>query len=149
MKTEVYLSVLAEKHAETLRGADLRSFVAFVGDLEARGCAALGYRLTGELPVSRLCVKHLRGAIRVVVAFKEPGHAWVLMLGPHDERNRTRDVYTSLWEVCGLDAPPVGERTKPACCDDGGADPNLPEIDDLVTRCRDLAKPPRRRKRPS
>ncbi|WP_433370890.1 hypothetical protein [Streptosporangium sp. CA-115845] len=145
--TEVYLSVLAEKQGETLRGADLRAFVTSIGELEARGCAALGYRLTGEIPVSRLCVKHLRGAMRVVVAFEEPGRAWVLMLGPHDERNRTHDVYTSLWEVCGLNAPPAGERTKPACCDDGDTNPNLPEIEDLVARCHDLAKPPRRRKR--
>ncbi|MEV4381893.1 hypothetical protein [Streptosporangium sp. NPDC049644] len=149
MKTEVYLSVLAEKQAETLRGADLKAFVAFVNDLEARGCMALGYRLTGEIPVSRLCVKHLRGAMRVVVAFGNLGRSWVLMLGPHDERNRTHDVYTSLWEACGLDTPPVGERTKPACCDDDGACPNLPEIDDLVARCRDLAKVPRRRKHAS
>lgn len=104
MKTEVYLSVLAEKHAETLRGADLRSFVAFVNDLETRGCATPGYRLTGELPVSRLCVKHSRGAMRVVVAFKEPGHTWVLMLGPHDERNRMHDVYTSLFASVGAQA---------------------------------------------
>ncbi|WP_440069299.1 hypothetical protein [Streptosporangium sp. OZ121] len=147
MKTEAYLSVLAEKQAETLRGADLRAFVAFVGDLEARGCAALGYRLTGELPVNRLCVKHLRAAMRVVVAFEGLGRSWILMLGPHDERNRTHDVYTSLWQVCGLHEPPVGERTKPACCDGDGAGPNLTEIDDLVARCRDLAKPSRRRGR--
>ncbi|WP_433245531.1 hypothetical protein ACQPYK_43590 [Streptosporangium sp. CA-135522] len=146
MRTEVYLSVLAEKQAEALRGADLRAFVAFVGDLEARGCAALGYRLTGEFPVNRLCVKHLRGAMRVVVAFEGAGRSWVLMMGPHDERDRTHDVYASLWGVCGLDAPPVGERTKPACCDGDGAEPNLPEIDDLTARCRDLVKT-RRRKR--
>ncbi|MEU4229221.1 hypothetical protein AB0F17_33425 [Nonomuraea sp. NPDC026600] len=147
MRTEVYLSVLAEKQAETLRGADLRAFVAFVSDLEVRGCAALGYRLTGEIPVSRLCVKHLRDATRVVVAFEAPGRAWVLVLGPHDERNRAQDVYASLWKVCGLDVRPAGERTKPACCDDDGTDPDLSEIDDLVARCRDLAKPPRRRAR--
>ncbi|MFI6449957.1 hypothetical protein ACIBF6_00235 [Streptosporangium amethystogenes] len=75
MKTEVYLSVLAERQAEILRGADLKAFVAFVNDLEARGCMALGYRLTGEIPVSRLCVKHLRGAIRVVVAFENLGRS--------------------------------------------------------------------------
>ncbi|MEV7007345.1 hypothetical protein [Streptosporangium sp. NPDC051022] len=147
MRLDVYLSVLAEKQAETLRGADLKSFVAFVGDLEARGCAALGYRLTGEIPVNRLCVKHLRGAMRAVVAFEEPRRAWILMVGPHGERSRTHDVYASLWGVCGLDAPPVGERTKPACCDRDGADPNLPEIEELVARCRDLAKRARRRKR--
>ncbi|MER5645564.1 hypothetical protein [Streptosporangium sp. NPDC002524] len=84
--------------------------------------------------------------MRVVVAFEGSGRSWILMVGPHDERNRTHDVYTSLWQVCGPDGPPAGERTKPACCDDDGAGPNLTEIDDLVTRCRDLAKPSRRRR---
>lgn len=147
MKTEVYLSALAEKQAETLRGADLKAFTAFISDLEMRGCAALGYRLTGEIPVNRLCVKHLRGAIRVVTAFEEPDCAWILLVGSHNERNRIQDVYSALWELCGLDAPPSGDRTKPACCDDDGTNPDLAEIDDLVTRCRDLARPPRRRRR--
>ncbi|RCG32793.1 hypothetical protein DQ384_04805 [Sphaerisporangium album] len=146
MRTEVFLSELAQKQAGILRGPDLKALDAFIRDLEARGCAALGYRLTGDVPVSRLCVKHLRNAGRAVVAFEEPGRAWVLLIGAHDERDRARDVYAALWKVCGLEAPPSGRRTKPACCDDDGADPLSPEVDDLVTRCRDLARPVRRRR---
>lgn len=140
MKTEVFLSNLAEKQAGILRGADLKSLNTFIGDLESRGCAALGYRLTGDVPVSRLCVKHLRGLIRTIVAFEEPRRAWILLIGPHDDGNRSGDVYAALWKLCGLDAPPSGRRTKPACCDEEGVNPILHEVDDLVNRCRDLDK---------
>ena len=42
------------------------------------GCAALAYRLTGPVPLSQLCVKHLRAALRAVVAFESPQRAAVL-----------------------------------------------------------------------
>jgi hypothetical protein len=37
-----------------------RAFTAFLDDLSINGCAALADRLTGPVPLSRLCVKHLR-----------------------------------------------------------------------------------------
>ena len=82
-RTEVLLSALAEKQVSVLRGSHRKAFAGFVTDLARRGCAALGYRLTGEVPVGRICVKHLHGAMRAVVAFERVHSAWILMVGPH------------------------------------------------------------------
>lgn len=80
--------------------------------------------MTGEEPVPRLCVKHLRGTIRVVTAFETADRAWVLLVGPHDEHDPQIDVYTELWALLGV-AVPVGERTKPPCCGSDNAAPVL------------------------
>jgi hypothetical protein len=75
----------------------------------------MGYRLTGNDPVDQLCVKHLRGSIRVVVAFVPEDAAWVLLVGPHDARDPATDIYAELWQLLGVERP-AGERTKPPCC---------------------------------
>ena len=43
----------------------IRQANQFLDTLEAQGCKALGYRLTGDLPIDHLCVKHLIGNLRV------------------------------------------------------------------------------------
>lgn len=87
----------------------------------------MGYRLTGDHPLPSLCVKHLRGADRAVVAFVEDT-AWVLLVGPHHEGIRAADVYARLYELLGLDVA-QGARTKPPCCDETGEPPQLLEIE--------------------
>lgn len=109
--------------------------------LEADGCAALTYRLTGELPIDHLCVKHLAGSLRVVVGFDGPGSAWVLLVGLHDQQDPDVDVYTELYRLAGLAEVPKGERTKPSCCDTDGGAPYLPgEVADLASRARMLRR---------
>lgn len=109
--------------------------------LALHGCAALGYRLTGDDPLPNLCVKHLRGNDRVVVAFTGD-EAWVLLVGPHADGDAAADVYGMLYELAGVPRP-AQPRTKPPYCDDDDQQP--PELDeaaisDLVQRVR-----PRRR----
>jgi hypothetical protein len=67
---EVVATRRAQQQVEALDRTNTRAFTAFLDDLSLNGCAALAYRLTGPVPLSRLCVKHLRGALRVVVAFE-------------------------------------------------------------------------------
>ena len=113
-----------------------RVFIAFVDDLARAGCAALGYRLTGPVPVSRICVKHLRGALRVVVAFESPRRACILLVGPHEDSDPNRDVYMELYGLLDA-APPSGAgRDKPPCCgEDGQPPPSLGEdLADLIIR---------------
>lgn len=137
MPLEVVETPLASRQAAGLRGRAASAYLDFLVELAHDGCRALGYRLTGESPLPSLCVRHLRGSDRVVVAFAE-GRAWVLLVGPHDRGDAARDIYALLYSLAGT-APPHEPRTKPSCCDDGQP-PNLNEavIDELVARGRSI-----------
>lgn len=82
MPFEVLETPLAEAQAARLRGPAARAYQVFLDDLARRGSAALGYRVSGPNPLERLCVRHLRGEDRVVVAFQGETRAWVLLIGP-------------------------------------------------------------------
>lgn len=131
---------MADRQIAALRGARLRAYRAFEQELADRGCAALAYRLTGDEPLPSLCVKHLRGSDRAVVVFSG-GDAWVLLVGPHERGDKAADVYTMLYTLAGVTLP-TQSRTKPPCCDDDAAPPELDEadIDHLVGRIRTLLR---------
>jgi len=133
----------ADHQIAGLRGARRKAYDQFEQTLARAGCLALDYRLTGEDPLPRLCVKHLRGSDRAVVAFTGDD-VWVLVVGPHAAGDAAADVYGALYELAGVTRP-TQPRTKPACCDDDQAPPAFDErrIDDLVRRARLL-----RRQRP-
>ncbi|GAA3841312.1 hypothetical protein GCM10022243_04610 [Saccharothrix violaceirubra] len=135
---------MASLQAAGLRGPARQAYERFLDELSHSGCAAMGYRVTGPEPLSRLCVKHLRGADRVVVAFPSVDTAWVLLVGRHDD-DPGRNLYDALYELAGV-APRLDERrTKPPCCADGVpplADADL--VDDLVAKARALGKARRR-----
>lgn len=80
MPTEVLATPRAEQQIDALDRKRARAFDDFLNDLAASGCQALGYRLTGPTPLDHLCVKHLRGSLRVVVAFESSRRAWVLLV---------------------------------------------------------------------
>lgn len=94
--------------AAGLRGRARRAYEAFLDDLAAAGCAAMGYRLTGPDPLPRLCVKHLRGQDRVVVAFPATDQAWVLLVAPHLDDDPGRNVYDLLYQLSGVQPPDQG-----------------------------------------
>lgn len=136
---DVIATRLAAQQISGLRGRRLKVYEEFERQLAAKGCAAMEYRLTGSDPLPRLCVRHLYGSDRAVVAFHD-GQAWVLLVAPHDAGDAARDVYSSLYELLGL-APPSSRRTKPPCCrEQDGQPPQMDEaiIDDLVARTRAL-----------
>jgi hypothetical protein len=135
---------LASAQAAVLRGPARKAYEAFLDDLSHRGCAALGYRVTGPEPLPRLCVKHLRGPDRVVVAFEHAELAWVLLVGPHGDPGI--DVYDRLYELAGIRPPNGRARTKPSCCDTTGSAPvaDAQIVDDLVRRARALSRAHRR-----
>jgi hypothetical protein len=129
---------LAARQVAGLRGPARRAYEAFLDDLTDRGCAALGYRVTGPDPLSHLCVKHLRGRDRVVVAFETTERAWVLLVGPHDP-DPGLNVYDALYALAGTRPPQAEKRTKPPCCQEAtGAPPVAGDevIDDLVRRAK-------------
>lgn len=138
MLSEVRITPLAKAQANGLRGRSLAAYEDFKGELAQRGCAAMGYRATGEL-VERLCVRHLRGADRVVVAFPEPGVATIVLVGRHTDDPAT-NVYDLLYRVLDIDTVPADKRTKPPCCDEEGSPPYADDelIDALARRTRDL-----------
>ncbi len=135
---------VAGAQAALLRGPARQAYERFLDDLTHGGCAALGYRVTGPEPLPRLCVKHLRGTDRVIVAFPDPLTAWVLLVGTHED-DPGRNLYDALYELAGV-RPRLNERrTKPPCCAEGTppvADVDL--VDELVARARALAKSRRR-----
>ncbi|WP_329788047.1 hypothetical protein V1227_25775 [Lentzea sp. DG1S-22] len=131
MAVEVRATKLAKAQIDLLRSKDGSAFASWLEDLRRRGCAALDYRLTGDV-VDRLCVRHIRGPLRAVVAFESSEEAVVLLVGPHDDQDPEIDVYTRLYESLGLSVP-AGRRTKPPCCSDLNEPPAWgAEIDDLV-----------------
>lgn len=131
---------VADRQIAGLRGPRRKAYVEFEQALAREGCAALGYRLTGDDPLPSLCVKHLRVSDRVVVAFSGD-EAWVLLVGPHADGDAAADVYGMLYELAGVPRP-AQPRTKPPCCDEDRQPPEFDEaaISDLVRRVR----PPRR-----
>jgi hypothetical protein len=139
----VYETVLATRQANRLRSRRREAYQAFLDDLARRGCAALDYRVTGPDPLARLCVRHLRGNDRVVVAFGTADDAWVVLVGEHDETDPGIDVYSTLYELAGAQPSPSQSRNKPPCCDDDNGNPpvaNAEIIDDLVHRARQIAR---------
>ena len=127
MSHEVVSTRVADRGIAALRGARLKAYQAFEQDLASAGCRAMGYRLTGDYPLPSLCVKHLRGADRVLVAFVQD-KAWVLLVGPHNDGDRAADVYARLYELLGFE-PPTDVRTKPPCCNDNGEPPELQDVE--------------------
>ena len=131
-----------------MRARERRAYDQFLDTLRARGCGALRYRLSGEGLLERLCVVHLAGRMRVVVAFESASAATILLVGPHIDDDPFLDVYTQLYALADLDSPPTAQRQKPACCESEDRSPpilNLEALDDLVRRARELSGADRRR----
>ncbi|MGO9082304.1 MAG: hypothetical protein ACLQDY_25305 [Streptosporangiaceae bacterium] len=123
MPTEVLATARAEQQIDALGRRQARAFGEFLNDLAARGCAALAYRLSGPTPLNHLCVKHLSGSLRVVVAFESAGRAWVLLVGPHNDQDPILNVYAEMYRLLGVDPPDAARRTKPPCCDEATEKP--------------------------
>ena len=87
------------------------AFANATGALEREGCDAAGYRLAGE-GVDKLCVIHLWGRWRLVLAFPEVDVALVVDVGEHLDNDRSRDVYTRLYEALDVN-PPTEARGVP------------------------------------
>ncbi|WP_199441740.1 hypothetical protein [Umezawaea beigongshangensis] len=134
---------VATAQAAGLRGTARQAYERFLDALSHEGCAALGYRVTGPEPLPRLCVRHLRGADRVVVAFPGDDTAWVLLVGAHDDADPGRNVYELLYELADVRPRSADRRTKPSCCDDESGAPPITDpavVDDLVARARALVR---------
>jgi hypothetical protein len=148
---EVRATPLANKIVEKLPRRTRRAYDQFEADLAARGCAALAYRLSGDL-LGHLCVVHLIGAMRVVVAFESAEIAYVVLVGNHDDRQPPLDVYQQLYALAGQKPPDQAGRDKPTCCDTATGKPPVDSasLDELLTRMRrfrasDLRSAPGRR----
>jgi hypothetical protein len=114
----VQATPIAEQQIARLRGRPKSSFDTWLARLKTSGCAALTYRLSGA-DIERLCVFHLYGELRVIVAFATPDHAVVLLVGPHDDADPDVDVYTQLYDLMAIPIPD-GPRDKPSCCGTDG-----------------------------
>ena len=89
MAYEVTSTPTAQRQVAGLRGPRRKALDTFVTLLANEGFRALAYRLTGEEPLPRLCVQHLRGNDRVVVTFEGPT-AWALSRRPSRRGQPTR-----------------------------------------------------------
>jgi hypothetical protein len=139
MAIAVFGTTLAAKQSAALRGPHKEAYDEFVESLSATGCAALSYRLTGDL-VDHVCVRHLRANMRVLVMFENRDAAWVLLVGRHDAS--AYNIYDLLYEAAGV-AAPQGERTKPACCDIESNEPpvlDAANVDAFVMGIRHLTR---------
>ncbi len=147
MPTEVLVTQRAEQQIDALGRMQARAFGDFLNDLAVRGCAALGYRLSGPTPLDHLCVKHLSGSLRVVVAFESADRAWVLLVGPHDDQDPVLNVYAELYRLLGIDPPDAAGRAKPPCCEEAAEQP--PVLGTDLTGVLDRAASIRKTRRPT
>jgi hypothetical protein len=116
--TEVIATPRAEQQIAGLNRKQSRAFSDFLDHLAAGGCKALAYRLSGPAPLDHLCVRHLVGPLRVVVAFESPHRASILLVGPHDDHDPVLNVYAELYRLLGIEPPDDAGRRKPPCCDE-------------------------------
>jgi len=123
----------------------LRLFNEFLNDLAAGGCRVLAYRLSGPTPLDHLCVKHLSGSLRVVVAFESPHRSWVLLVGRHDDDDQITNVYAELYRLMGVAPQDAAGRLKPPCCDEARELPPL--LGAAITEVLDRATKFRRTRR--
>jgi hypothetical protein len=137
MPTEVLATPRAEQQITELSRKHSKVFENFLNNLAAGGCRALAYRLSGQAPVDHLCVKHLSGSLRVVVAFETPQRAWILLVGPHNDHDPVLNVYAELYRLLGAGPPPDARRAKPPCCDEIAELP--PVLGDALTEILDHA----------
>jgi hypothetical protein len=150
--TSTLITERAAQQGGQLRKKERRSYDQFLLALRAHGCASLNYRLSGDDLLSKICVAHLSGPLRVVVAFSAHNIATILLVGPHDDEDPFMDVYSQLYELAGLTEPPAAERAKPPCCREGDGMPPVPDgklLADLVNRARQLSGAAKRRARKS
>ena len=152
MTVEVRATPLANKIIEELPRRSRRAYDHFEANLAARGCAALAYRLSGGL-LDHLCVAHLIGTMRVIVAFESAEVAYVVLVGNHDDSRPPLDVYRQLYALAGHEPPDQAGRDKPPCCDTKTGEPPADSgwLDELLARMRrfrasDLRSTPGRRR---
>jgi len=143
--TEVRSTPRADQQIERLDRRQRRTLDRFLDELAAQGCRALGYRLTGTAPMDHICVKHLDGTLRVVVAFETADLAWILLVGPHEDSDPVLDVYTELYRLLGAAPPDAERRTKPPCCEEPAGSP--PALGDALADILDRATQVRRTRR--
>jgi len=149
---EVRATPLANKVIEGLPRKARNAYDQFEADLAARGCAALAYRLSGGF-LDHLCVIHLTGQMRVIVAFESPEIAYVVLIGKHDRDRPPLDVYQQIYELAGHQPSDEAGRDKPPCCDTETGEPPVDTalLDELLTAMRrfkahDLRATPGRRR---
>jgi hypothetical protein len=150
--TSVLITERAAQQVGALHKKERRSYDQFLQALRAHGCASLNYRMSGDDLLSKICVAHLAGALRVVTAFSADDAATILLVGPHDDRDPFIDVYSQLYGLAGLTEPPATERTKPPCCGVQDGKPPIPDgelLTDLSGRARQLSGAAKRRARRS
>ena len=145
MPTEVIATPRADQQIAGLDRTHAGAFGEFLDDLAARGCKALGYRLSGPAPVDHICVKHLRDSLRVVVAFEGQRRAWILLVGRHDDQDPALNIYAELYRLLGVEPPDSAGRDKPPCCDQSTDLP--PVLGAAVTEFVDRAAKIRRTRR--
>ncbi len=91
-----------------------------------------------------MCVKHLSGSLRVVVAFENPQRGWALLCGPHDDKDAILDIYAQLYRLLGIEVASDAGRSKPPCCDPAEQLP--PVLGEALAGILEHAAKPRRTK---
>lgn len=141
MSVKIFRTPCADQQLRSRPKSDQKKVIAFLRDLEANGCAALAYRLTGADPLERLCDKDLGARLRVVVAFESQETAWLLLVADHDDRDPDFNIYAELYRLVGHAPESSDKRTKPPCCGADGTAPALgPVAEDLALRATELRK---------
>ncbi len=127
MAFRISLTPTADRSARQLRGKVADSFGRALTRLEAEGCTAADYRLSGDV-VDHICSLHLYGRFRVLLCFPDNERTLILLIGEHIQGHPI-NVYGRLYEFLGIGEPDT-KRSKSPCCDDEGRPPVDPDLVD-------------------
>jgi hypothetical protein len=96
------------------------AYTSAVRELEAHGCAAASYRLSGPDDWPRHCVKTLPRGWKLVMDFPESGRVRLLILQAH---TNSSDPYQTLARLLDVTRAPGLDTNKPGCCNPDGTAP--------------------------
>jgi hypothetical protein len=141
-KFDVWPTPVGAEDLKGLRGRADKAAFQTIKRLQQQGCAAANYRLSGK-EVERICVCTLYADWRMIVAFPTAKEVAILIVGRHQPKDASRDVYARLYQALGIEVPTVERRRPPCCADDQPpVDPGL--VDRFVSRSAELARRARR-----
>jgi hypothetical protein len=101
-----------------------RRYDSAVEELRGRGCAAGGYRLLGESGESYpLCCRYFYGQWRMHLAFPNAETIVVVSVARHTSESNPHEQLAEIFP--GLSAKGRRRSTKPPCCEDSGAPPEM------------------------
>jgi hypothetical protein len=114
----------AGRAVERLDRQARRRYDSAVAELRGRGCAAGGYRLLGASGENySLCCRYFYGQWRMHLAFPDSETVVIVSVAKHTPQSNPHELLAEIFP--GLSTSGRRRSTKPPCCEDSGAPPQM------------------------